>query len=299
MNDNPRPLLAGIEAGGTKYVCAVAHEPDELLREVRFPTTNPEETIARAIEFFREVVDELGPIRAMGVGTFGPADVNPCSPGYGGILTTPKEGWAGFNVVNALRQGIGDPVPVAIDTDVNAAAIGEAEFGAGRNCRTICYVTVGTGIGGGLLIEGHPLHGRMHPEIGHITVPDFDEPGEAVSACPFHGRCLEGRASGPAIEKRWNQPADELPDDHPAWDLESSYLAAGAVSLTAAWSPDVIILGGGVMQKPGLIEKCRLELEVQAGHYWTLPPLDHYLRLPELGQNAGIVGALAMARRLL
>ncbi len=299
MNNQENPLLAGIEAGGTKYVCAVARHPREILREVRFPTGGPAETLEQAIRFFREASGEFGPIRAMGVGTFGPADVNPHSPGYGGILTTPKKEWIGFNLVAALREGIGEPIPVALDTDVNAAAVGEAELGGGRNCRNICYVTVGTGIGGGFLLEGHPLHGRMHPEIGHMVVPDFDEPGKAVSACPFHAACLEGRASGPAIEKRWGRPAVELPGDHPAWDLEARYLAAASVDLTAAWSPDVILIGGGVLQQEGLIERIRGEFEGLAGRYWTLPPLEDYLRTPELGQDAGIVGALSMAYRLL
>jgi fructokinase len=299
MNEEQDPLLAGIEAGGTKYVCAVGRQPDDPLREVRFPTTSPAETLEQAAAFFRKAVSELGPIHAMGIGTFGPADVNPRSPGYGGILTTPKSGWTGFNLVNALREGIGEPVPVAIDTDVNAAAIGEAEFGAGRNQRNVAYVTIGTGIGGGILLDGQPLHGRMHPEIGHLVMPDIDDPGHATSACPFHDRCLEGRASGPAIEKRWGQPATELPPDHPAWELEARYLAAGALDLTAAWSPDVIILGGGVMQQSHLIDMIRGEFHELAGDYWTLPPLDTYLVTPQLGQNAGVVGALAMARRLL
>ena len=299
MTDQPPPLLAGIEAGGTKSVCAVAHDPEKPLREVRFPTTSPEDTLGRAIAFFREATEEFGSIRAMGVGTFGPANVDPRSPGYGGILTTPKEGWEGFNLVTSLRDGIGEPVPIAIDTDVNAAAVGESEFGAGLNCRTICYVTVGTGIGGGLLVEGQPLHGRMHPEIGHIVVPDFDEPGRAVSNCPFHDACLEGRASGPAIEKRWGQPATGLPADHPAWDLEARYLAAGAVTLTASWSPDIIILGGGVLRNDGLIGRVRREFQSLAGEYWTLPPLENYLCTPGLGDNAGIVGALTLASRLL
>lgn len=299
MEESFIPLLAGIEAGGTKYVCAVGRRPEDPLREIRFSTTTPEETVGRAVSFFKEAADELGPIHAMGVGTFGPADVNPRSPGYGGILTTPKEGWSGFNLVNALRSGLGESVPIALDTDVNAAALGEARFGAGRNQRTVAYVTVGTGIGGGVLVEGHPLHGRMHPEIGHLRMPDLDEPGAATSACPFHDACLEGRASGPGMEKRWGRPATELPADHPAWKLEAGYLATAALDLTAAWSPDIIILGGGVMQQGHLIHMIREDFRHQAGGYWALPPLESYLVTPHLDQNAGIVGALALAARLL
>ncbi len=298
--DTTSPLLAGIEAGGTKYVCAVAEIPAEPLMEARFPTTSPEETIKRAIDFFREAMEKYGPIRAMGIGTFGPADINPRSPGYGGILTTPKQGWAGFDLVNRIRAGLDEPVPIAFETDVNAAAIGEAEAGAGKHHRNLCYITVGTGIGGGFLHDGVPLHGRMHPEIGHMSMPDLDADfGKATNVCPFHASCLEGRASGPAIEERWGAAGSELPDDHPAWELEARYLAHGALNLTAAWSPDIILIGGGVLGKRGLIDRVRREFETLAGAYWSLPPLDLYLRTPELDQRAGIVGALSLARRLL
>ena len=294
------PLLAAIEAGGTKYVCAVAHDPAQPLVETRFPTGEPGATIDRAIGFFREAAASHGPLAALGIGTFGPADIDPRSPGFGSILTTPKLGWEGFNVVAALRSGLGAALPVAFDTDVNAAAAGEAGFGAGRGHRHVCYLTVGTGIGGGVIHDGVPLHGRLHPEVGHLLVPDLDpDPGAATSACPFHRACLEGRASGPAIARRWGKPATDLPPDHPAWDLEAKYLAAAALDLTAAWSPDVIILGGGVMQQPGLIERIRREFPPLAGGYWATPPLASYLVTPGLGQQAGIVGALALARKIL
>ncbi|MCB1063692.1 MAG: ROK family protein [Verrucomicrobiae bacterium] len=298
--ESTTPLLAGIEAGGTKYVCAVAQSPEEPLMETRFPTGPPEETMAQAIAFFREAMEKYGPIRAMGIGTFGPADIDPRSPGYGSILTTPKEGWGGFNLVGALREGLDEPIPIAFDTDVNAAAIGEAEVGAGKHHRNLCYITVGTGIGGGFLNDSSPLHGRMHPEIGHMVMPDLDaEFGKNTNVCPFHASCLEGRASGPAIQARWGAPGSELSEDHPAWDLEAKYLAAGALNLTAAWSPDIILIGGGVLQQYGLIDRVRREFEQLAGGYWSLPPLDLYLQTPALDQRAGIVGALALARRLL
>ena len=299
-NDSSPALLAGIEAGGTKYVCAVATDPTEPLREVRFPTGDPEETIANAVAFFQEASADYGPIRAMGIGTFGPAEIHPRSPGYGSILTTPKRGWSGFNVVNAIRKGLDLPIPVAFDTDVNAAAIAESEFGVAKNAAHVAYITVGTGIGGGFLHDGVIVHGRMHPEIGHLLVPDLDTPfGKDTNVCPFHGSCLEGRASGPAIEERWGLPGNEIPDDHPAWELQAKYLAHGCVDLTAAWSPDLIILGGGVSQKAGLIDRVRREFESLTGSYWSLPPLDLYLQTPALDQRAGIIGALALARRLL
>ncbi|MCL4109431.1 UNVERIFIED_CONTAM: hypothetical protein GTU68_043659 [Idotea baltica] len=302
-NSSNLPLLAGIEAGGTKYVCAVGHEPEDPLTEVRFPTGEPGDTIAQAVYFFREAIEQYGPINAMGIGTFGPADINPRSPGYGGILTTPKRGWAGFNVVNALRDWMGEPVPIAFETDVNAAAVGEAEFGAAIHKRNVCYITIGTGIGGGFLHDGAPLHGRMHPEVGHMLMPDLEVEYEMPNpggVCPFHKNCIEGFASGPAIEKRWGAPGHELADDHPAWDLQARYLAHGCVNLTATWSPDIIIIGGGVIQKSGLISKIREHFADLAGDYWgNLPPIEDYIQEPGLGQQAGIVGSLALARRLL
>ncbi|MGE9268565.1 MAG: ROK family protein [Verrucomicrobiales bacterium] len=302
MNEKENsPLLGGIEAGGTKYVCAVATDPAEPLMERRFPTGNdPERTVREAADFFAEAAESYGPVQAMGIGTFGPADVHPRSPGFGSILTTPKEGWTGFNVVEALRKKMDRPVPVAFETDVNAAVLAEAEYGAGRNLRYVAYVTIGTGIGGAFLNDGQLLHGRMHPEIGHLVVPDYDRDfGKSTNVCPFHPSCWEGRASGPAIQKRWEAPGEELPETHEAWDLQAKYLAAGCVSLTAAWSPDVIILGGGVSQVAGLVDRVRRDFEELAGGYWSLPALDRYLTTPELDQQAGIVGSLLMARRLL
>lgn len=294
------PLLGGIEAGGTKYVCAVATNPSEPLLESRFPTGDPVETIQQAVAFFTEAAEVYGPIRAMGIGTFGPADIHPKSPGYGSILTTPKQGWAGFNVVNALREGLGEPIPIAFDTDVNAAVIGEAEYGVAKNHRFVAYITIGTGIGGAFLHDGQLIHGRMHPEVGHMIMPDFDAAyDKSTNVCPFHESCFEGRAAGPAIQARWEIPGSDIPDDHEAWELQATYLAAGCINLTAVWSPDLIILGGGVSQKAGLLDRVRRQFEKQAGGYWSLPPLDLYLQTPALDQQAGIVGALALAHRLL
>ncbi|MEM1295039.1 MAG: ROK family protein [Verrucomicrobiota bacterium] len=301
MSDaDPMPLIAGIEAGGTKYVCAVATDPAEPLRETRFPTRDPESTLKQAVDFFQEASEDFGPIRAVGVGTFGPAEIHPKSPDYGSILTTPKQGWAGFNVVQALRDGLGTSIPTIFETDVNAAAIGEAEFGAAVNLRYVAYITVGTGIGAAFLHDGDLIHGHMHPEVGHMMIPDYDHPyGKKTNVCRFHDSCFEGRASGPAIEARWGTPGSKLPEDHEAWDLQATYLAAGCVSLTASWSPDLIILGGGVLQHPKLIAKVRQEFERLAGNYWNLPPLNDYLKVPGLGQQAGIVGSLALGKRLL
>ncbi len=296
----PRRLLGGIEAGGTKYVCAVAFDPAEPILEMRFPTGAPGETVARAAAFFREAAAAHGPLAALGVGTFGPARVDPGAPDHGSILTTPKAGWSYFPLAAKLREALGADLPLAFETDVNAAVLGEAVHGAARGVRNVAYVTVGTGIGGGLLVGGHLLHGRLHPEIGHLAVPDLDASfGKATQVCPFHASCLEGRASGPAIAARWGRPGTVLPADHAAWELEARYLAIGCLQLTAAWSPDLILLGGGVLQQEGLIERVREEFAELAGGYWELPPLEDYLRRPALDQQAGIVGALVLARQAL
>lgn len=296
----PSPLLAGIEAGGTKYVCSVAYDPRHPLLETRFPTTTPAVTLARAADFFEAAERDHGPIAAMGFGTFGPAAINPAATDYGHILTTPKAGWSGYGVVAAIQESLGTSFPIAFETDVNVAALAEATYGAARGKDHVAYLTIGTGIGGGFLSGNRLLHGRMHPEIGHLLVPDLDAAyGKATNVCPFHPSCLEGRASGPAIEARWGIPGHELPPDHPAWELEAKYLAIACLNLTAAWSPDLIILGGGVSQKAGLIERVRHEFSRLAGNYWALPNPADYLRLPELDQRAGIVGSLLLARQQL
>lgn len=297
---SPPPLLGGIEAGGTKYVCAVAFDPSQPLEEIRFPTGPPRETLRRVADFFQEACDRHGPLGALGIGTFGPARVDPRSADYGHLLTTPKPGWSDFPLVAALREELPGHYPIDFATDVQAAALGEAVYGAGRELANLAYVTVGTGIGGAFLEGTHPLRGRLHPEMGHLIVPDLDAAfGKDTCVCPFHDSCLEGRACGPAIQARWGVPAEELPPDHPAWELEAQYLAIACIQLTATWSPDLILLGGGVPQKEGLLDKVRQKLQDLAGGYWDLPPLDQYVQLPALGQQAGIIGALTQARRLL
>ncbi len=294
------PLLAAIEAGGTKYVCSVARNPEDPLLEIRFPTRSPEETVAEAVAFFEKASASHGKIDAMGIGTFGPADIDPASPHFGSILTTPKAGWTGYQVIGGIRSGLNQDFPIAFETDVNAAVIGEATYGVAKSCRNVAYVTIGTGIGGAFLHQGTLIHGRMHPEIGHLLVPDLDAAyGRNTNVCPFHSSCLEGRASGPAIEARWGMPGSELPSDHPAWELQAKYLAIGCLNLTAAWSPDMIILGGGVSRKPGLIERVREEFAKLTGGYWSLPRPDSYLQTPGLDQQAGIAGAFVLAQRLL
>lgn len=296
---NP-PLLAAIEAGGTKYVCSVARDPEHPLLEVRFPTRSPDETIAEAVAFFEKASASYGAIKAMGIGTFGPADLDPASPRFGSILTTPKAGWSGYQVIGAIRSGLKQDFPIAFETDVNAAVIGEASYGVAKGYKNVAYITIGTGIGGAFLHQGTLIHGHMHPEIGHLIVPDLDAGySKSTNVCPFHSSCLEGRASGPAIEARWGVPSGDIPSDHPAWELQAKYLAIGCLNLTAAWSPYMIILGGGVSRKPGLIERVREEFRKLTGGYWSLPHPDTYLQTPALDQQAGIAGAFVLAQRLL
>lgn len=288
------PLYGAVEAGGTKFVCAVGTGPEDLHAVTRFPTTTPEETLARTVAYFRGLPRLPD---AIGIGSFGPVDLNPASDTWGFITRTPKPGWSHTDFAGALGRALG--VPVAFDTDVNAAAVGEHRWGAARGLGTVLYLTVGTGIGGGVLVDGRPVHGLLHPEMGHLLVPrapDDPFPGR----CPFHGACLEGMACGPALRDRWGVDAAALPPDHPAWDLEAHYLAHGLVSAIVLLSPERIILGGGVMQQPALLPRVRRRLRALLNGYITPPgdDFDAYLVAPGLGDRAGILGALALGAKV-
>jgi fructokinase len=287
-------IYGGIEAGGTKWVCAIGDGPGDLRETVTFPTTTPVETIGRATDFFTRT-DELA---AVGVGSFGPIDVRRSSPTWGSITTTPKAGWAHTDVVSALGLALG--LPVAFDTDVNAAALGEQRWGAAIGLDTFCYITVGTGIGGGGMSNGRLLHGLLHPEFGHMQIPHDRARDPFEGACPYHGDCFEGLASGGALRQRWGRSAEDL-DDAAAWELEAEYLALGLVNVVCILSPRRIILGGGVMKRPGLLALVRARMrEVLAG-YIAAPELtdeiDDYVVAPALGDRAGVVGAIELARR--
>lgn len=288
-------MYGGIEAGGTKWVCAIGTGAGEVLDEVRFPTTTPDETIGRALEFFRRYKHEL---RAVGVGSFGPVDLHPTSPTYGYITTTPKPGWQFTDVVGPLRRALG--VPVGFETDVNAAALGEHRWGAARGLENFVYLTVGTGIGGGAMVNGKLLHGVLHPEMGHMLLPRHLARESAFAGiCPFHGHCLEGLASGPAIEARWGARAETLPTDHPAWKLEAHYLALGLVNIICVLSPERIIMGGGVMHQPQVFTHLHAELKRLLNDYLRLPQLteriEEYIVAPGLRDRAGVLGATALA----
>ena len=293
------PVYGGIEAGGTKFVCAVGTGPDDLRDEVRFPTTSPEECIGKSVAFFREMAAKHGGLAAVGIASFGPVDPAPSSPTFGHITTTPKPGWAHTDLAGPVARALG--VPVGFDTDVNGAALGEFRWGAARRLDTFVYITVGTGIGGGAMVNGGLVHGLMHPEMGHVFPPHdrTEDPFEGM--CPYHGDCLEGLASGPAIERRWGARAETLPPDHPAWDLEAKYLAHGIVPQIFILSPQRVILGGGVMEQAHLFPKVRRQVrEILNGYIQArviLEDMDNYIVPPGLGNRAGVLGAVALAQR--
>jgi fructokinase len=278
------PRLGGIEAGGSKFVCAAGSGPEDA-EIVEFPTTTPQQTIARVAEFF----GSRQPVEAIGIGSFGPIDPNPESPTYGYITSTPKRGWRDFDFAGAVTDALA--IPVVFDTDVNAAALAESRWGATRGLRNFLYVTVGTGVGGGALVDGRLLHGRLHPEMGHILIPHDRARDPFAGNCPYHGDCLEGLASGPAIEARWGLPGPMLPDGHAAWDLEADYLAHGIVNWTSILSPERIVLGGGVMQRQELFPKLRVRVAKLLNGYLALPEMVP----PMLGSRAGVLGAIALA----
>jgi len=292
-------LLGGIEAGGTKFVCAIGTGPDDIRAEVRFSTTTPEETVGRAVEFFSQAaVPE--PLAAIGVASFGPIDPDPGSPTWGHITSTPKHGWAQADLIGPIARALG--VPVGFDTDVNGAALGEHRWGAAQGRETFVYLTIGTGIGGGAMVEGQLLHGLVHPEMGHMLMArrqDDKFPG----ACPYHGACLEGLASGPAIEMRWGAKPETLPVDHPAWELEAYYLALGLANLVCALSPQRIILGGGVMSQAQLFPLIRRRLRQFLNDYIQAPAItidnSGFIVPPGLGHRSGVLGAIALAERAL
>jgi fructokinase len=293
-------LYGGIEAGGTKFVCAVGSGPDDLRAEIRFPTTTPEETVGRAIAFFQEQVAQE-PLASIGVASFGPVDPDPTSSTFGTITTTPKPGWANTDLVGPLRQGLG--VPVGFDTDVNGAALGEGRWGAARGLDTFIYLTIGTGIGGGGVVAGRPIHGLLHPEMGHVRIPHDWEADPYPGFCPYHGDCFEGLAAGPAIERRWGQPGESLPPEHPAWTLEARYIGLGLTNVILTLSPQRIILGGGVMQQPQLFPLVRRQVQTLLAGYvqaaQVLKHIDDYIVPPTLGSRAGVLGAIALAQRAM
>lgn len=291
------PLYGGIEAGGTKIVCAVGTGPDDLRDEIRFPTTTGDEVLARCIEYF-QAQQAKEPLSAIGIACFGPLDPDPRSPTYGYVTTTPKPNWANYDFVGTLRRNL-DNIPVGFDSDVNGAALGEHRWGAAQGLDTFTYITIGTGVGGGGLVGGQLMHGLMHPEMGHMTVPHDKTVDPYEGYCIYHKDCWEGLACGPAIRDRWGIGGHELPADHPAWDLEAHYIALGLVNIITILSPQRIILGGGVMDQPQLFPLVRQKTGQRLNGYIQKPQLDEgldqYIVPPGLGNRAGVLGAIALA----
>lgn len=293
------PLYGGIEAGGTKFVCAVGTGPDDIRAELRFPTTSPAETIKKAVAFFEEQQKLLNrPLTALGIAAFGPLDPNRGSPTFGFITSTPKPGWQNADLAGEVRRFL--KLPVGFDTDVNGAALAEGRWGAAQGLDTFLYLTIGTGVGGGGMVGGKLMHGLVHPEMGHIRLPRDRQADPFEGFCLYHGDCLEGLASGPALEKRWGVKAETLPPEHPAWALEAHYLGLALSDFICTLSPQRIILGGGVMSQPHLFPLVRAEtLRLLNGYVRSpqiLEKIDEYIVPPALGARAGVLGAFALAK---
>jgi fructokinase len=291
------PLYGAIEAGGTKFVCAIGHADGTLVAESRLPTTDPSSTLSAMVEFLRQGSVQHGALHGIGIASFGPIVLDRRAPHYGFIGKTPKPGWSQTNVVGAVRAEFA--CPVGFDTDVNAAALAEHRWGAGREIDNLVYITVGTGIGGGVLVNGVPLHGLMHPEIGHLFVRRHSLDAAFRGCCPFHGDCLEGLASGPAIKLRSDHELSLLATDHPQWTLEADYLGQLCATLVLTVSPQRIIMGGGVMQQTRLFPLIHQRmLHWLAGYIDRVELLlhaDRYVVPPALGARAGVLGALSLA----
>lgn len=285
-------MLAGIEAGGTKMVCAVSDADLNLKGSAVFPTTTPEETIAEMINYFRKF-----DIDAVGIGSFGPIDLNPQSPTYGYITKTPKPGWSDFDFVGAFKNAFG--VPVGFDTDVNGAILGEVYKGAAYGCNNAIYITIGTGVGVGVYCNGGLVHGLVHPEAGHILLNRHPE-DSFEGSCPFHKNCVEGMASGPAIEKRWGKSPKLLIENDKVWELEAYYIAQAVATYILTYSPEKVILWGGVMHQDKLFDMVRSNVkEILNGYVHSEmvdSKIDQYIVKPALGEKPGITGALCLAR---
>lgn len=281
-------IIGGLEAGGTKMVCAIGTEQGEVIKKVSIPTETPEITMPKLIDFFRSEN-----IEALGVGCFGPIDLDKKSNTYGYITSTPKLAWANYNIVGAFKEAL--QVPVGFDTDVNAACLGEVTWGASKGCDVALYITIGTGVGVGVYVNGKPLHGLVHPEAGHILLEKRQE-DTYKGRCPFHPNCIESLAAGPAIEERWGKKAYELSDRKEVWELEADYIAQAIANYIMTLSPNKIVLWGGVMHQeqlfPLIREKVQKKLNGYVHHDSILKNIDQYIVPPALGDEPGIKGAL-------
>ena len=295
-------LYGAVEGGGTKFVCAVGRGPDQILARARIDTTTPQETLDRAADFLAAAAGGAR-FRAVGVACFGPLELDEHSPDFGSMLATPKPGWSGAAIARPIQERLS--TPVRLDTDVNGAALGEWRWGAAQGCDPALYLTVGTGIGGGAVVAGRPLHGLLHPEMGHIRLPRLAWPDgrtdDFPGICPFHGACFEGLASGPALQARLGVRAEAVDPGHPVWDLEAGYIAWALATFVLVLSPQRLVLGGGVLQQGHLMDRVRRRLPQALGGYIRRPEVGaaaaHYVVAPQFGQDAGLVGAFALAEQ--
>lgn len=285
--------FALIEAGGTKVIAAVANASRDIIARTRIATTTPQDTISAAIEWF---LNQPHNYAAVGIASFGPLDLNPKSANWGHITQTSKPHWSNADVAGPFARSL--KCPVAINTDVNGAALAEWKWGVGNGTNASIYLTIGTGVGGGAVLDGNLVHGLSHPEMGHMRVPRHHADASFDGVCPFHGDCLEGLASGPAIKARWGVSLSELPSEHPGHDMIAWYLAQAAATLQAIFEPAKIILGGGVMETNGLLDRVRVAATQASGKYFTGDP-QMLIVAPSLGADAGILGALALAELLV
>ncbi len=277
-----------VEAGGTKFILGIAKADGVIGETTRIETTLPTETLPAMVDWFAA----RGRLDAFGIASFGPVELDQRSPHWGKIGNTPKPGWAGADLAARLRARFG--CPIFIDTDVAGAALAEQRWGAGQGSRTVLYFTIGTGIGGAAAINGRVLRGVSHSEMGHMRVARHADDQDFPGVCPFHGDCLEGLASGPAIKARWGASLSDLPHDHAGHGIVAHYLAQAVSTMQAVFEPDRVILGGGVMGTPGLIDRVRAEAGRLSAGYFRSDPAQIVTR-PGLGSNAGLLGALAVA----
>lgn len=294
-----KKIYAGIEAGGTKFVCAAGSGPDNIIERTEFPTAFPDETLNRCLGFFSDFRQRYGELSAIGIGSFGPVDPDPASDTFGYITSTPKPGWENTDIAGYFKKALN--LPAGFDTDVNAAALAEGRWGAAAGLADFVYITVGTGIGGGIIVNNSLIHGLTHPEIGHLPAVRDKSADPFPGVCPYHSDCIEGLASGPAIEKRWGKPANEISPGHKAWEIESDYLAQLAAVCTLFYSPGKIIFGGGVMQQEHLLpmirNKAAIILNGYIRHKNVGEDIESFILKPGLGGNSGIYGTFILAEK--
>ena len=289
-------LYGGIEAGGTKFVCIIASEPENIVERTRIETTTPDETFQKVIQFFKPYTNQEK-IKSIGIGSFGPLDLNPDSPTYGFITSTPKPHWGNTDFLGTIQRALN--IKVTIDTDVNAAALGEFRWGASQGLDPSLYLTIGTGVGGGYIKDGKPLIGLLAPEMGHIRIVHDIKRDPFKGGCPYHGDCFEGLASGPAIEQRFGARGETIHDDNPYWKIEADYIASALCNYILILSPKRIILGGGIMERTFLFPLIRRKvLESLNGYVESetlLKNINEYIVPPGLGNRSGSLGAIALA----